>query len=103
MQIRSRWLLPIVIVLLAFGPAVWASEGAEHAAHVWAPTSFGWVHTVLLGILWLFVLAVLTGPVVLFFQPPPPPDADNHHDAHDAHDAHAAHDSHAPGADSGHH
>lgn len=42
-------------------------------ATLYAPSYVPWVHTVILAIAWLFIAAILLGPVVMYFEREPAP------------------------------
>ncbi len=63
-------------------------EREEEAAPPVLPTSLGAVRVLLIGIVWLFVAAVVLGPVAMHFERARPPEMDAGHAGHDAHSGH---------------
>lgn len=60
-----------------------ATQGEGHAAvHVAGET--GYVSSVILFFMWLFILAIMLGPVVMFFRRPDPPEETAGHGGHGA-------------------
>jgi len=68
----KRWFLILgSFIAASAGPAVSLAQSAatpSDDAVLYAPSYVPWVHTVILAITWLFVAAILLGPIVLKIQ-----------------------------------
>jgi hypothetical protein len=67
-RIIDRMKFLALILLLPAIPALAASPDNPDAARVPIPLSTGWVEGFLLLIVWLFVAAVIVGPLVTYFH-----------------------------------
>lgn len=93
---RFPLLLGLLALLILMGAGNCPARAAEtthapnplSAEEIKVPEDTSWAREVVVGIMWIFITAILLGPIVMFFRVEPPPEPA----AHDAHDAggHAA-------------
>jgi len=91
---KPRWIQSLSLLSLLLVPmAVWANDahsttttGAGHAkALAFTPVHPDWIRLVLLGIMWVFIVLAVLGPIIRHLTPALPPEPDHGHGTgHDA-------------------